>query len=175
MVAWSSPLAVLATSGAHRVRMLLFSCSALGHCPPGIPFGCCSPSSPLPTHLDPEQPLCPHHHLQPSLGACSAPCMAQQGEEQSGGWGGSLWAPLPCPGTSSFPRSPAQPHPTLHWLFLGVPGVQCPMYASNPGTLLVLCPPPASHPQKPPASPLSPPQCSSAQELPQKGWVWISL
>lgn len=50
MVAWSSPLAVLATCGAHRVRMLFFSCSALGQSPPGIPLNSANSAHP---------PLCP--------------------------------------------------------------------------------------------------------------------
>lgn len=111
MIAWSSPLAVLATPGAHRLRMSLFSCSALGQRPPGIPFGCCSTSSPLPTHLHPEQPLCPHHHLQPSLGRCSAPCMAQQGEEQPGGWGYHFGHLCPAQGPAAFPGAHPNPFP----------------------------------------------------------------
>lgn len=74
----------------------------LALCPPAIPFGCCSMSSFLPAHPNPEQPLCPHRHLR-----CLGPWRAVQlrarpsrAESSPGGWGGGLAL-----GTSALPAA----------------------------------------------------------------------
>lgn len=182
MVAWSSPLPVAATSGAHRDTTLLLQLLSgplspgLGLCPPANPFGRCSTSSFLPAHSNPEQPPCSRHRFQ-----CLSPWRDVQlrawpsGAENSPGAGGGTRfkhlhpASSIAPGTSLLPRSTPGPHPAPHfprtawgpssprWLFLGAPWVQTPLCLSNPVALLGLCPPPAPQPRQAPAAPLCPP------------------
>lgn len=184
-----------ATSGAHRdttLLLLLLSgplSPGLGLCPPANPFGCCSTFSFLPAHSNPEQPPCSRRRFR-----CLCPWRDMQlrawpsGAENSPGAGGGLTSgtsalPAALPwGPASFPG--ALPGPILPLTSQGQPGdrpapagpswghcgcrPRCvyPTQLLSLGFVLPQLRSQGRHRQPPCA-----PQHSSAQELPQKGWV----